>query len=164
MKNFSKLVFTSLFVLAVAPAFSQFSAGVDLALPNGDWSTYLGTGIGLSGRYEAQIQDKFNWTASAGFLSFSGKSGYSGTFTIIPITGGVKYYFQEENAGFYVAADLGIYFRSASAGGVSTSDNKIGIAPGVGYRVSTWDFAFRLNSVSDSNYLGLRAAYVFGGK
>lgn len=165
MKNFSKLVFTALFVLAVAPAFSQFSLGADLALPSGNWSTYYNAGFGVSGRYEAPIQDKLNWTATAGFLSFSLKSTYgSASATIIPIAGGIKYYFQEANSGFYVAADLGIYFTSVSAGGTTVSDNKFGLAPGVGYRVNTWDFTFRLNTPADGNYLGLRAAYVFGSK
>lgn len=163
MKNFSKLVFTSLFVLAVAPAFSQFSLGADLAIPNGNWSTFYSTGFGISGRYEAPIAsvDKLNWTASAGFLSFSVKSPYTGnSWTIIPLTGGVKYYFQEADAGFYVAGDLGFYLGSGSG----SSKTDFGFAPGIGYRVNTWDFTFRFNSNSDFSYVGLRAAYVFAKK
>ncbi|MBI1767479.1 MAG: hypothetical protein HY015_10185 [Bacteroidetes bacterium] len=166
MKNFSKLVFTVLFVLAVAPAFSQFSAGLDLAIPNGSWSDFWGTGFGASVRYEAPIQEKLNWTASAGFISFSGKSYNFGGFgsitapseTIIPVTGGVKYYFQKSNGGFYGAADLGFFIANNSAG------TKFGFSPGVGYRLEKFDFAFRFNAVSDLNYLGLRAAYIFPGK
>lgn len=171
MKNFSKLVFTSLFVLAVAPAFSQFSGGVDLGLPSGTpFSTVSSVGFGLSLRYEAPISgvDKLNWTATAGFISFAGKSynlggGFSGTYnsiTAIPLMGGVKYYFQEANSGFYVAADLGLYLLS----GGGASENRFGIAPGIGYRLEKWDFTARLNTPSDFNYLGFRAAYIFGGK
>jgi hypothetical protein len=170
MKNFSKIVFTSLFVLAFAPAFSQFSGGLDLGIPNGNWSSGWGVGFGASVRYEAPIQDKLNWTASAGFLSFSGKSvtvssGGFGSFTVsepsitlIPITGGIKYYFQESNAGFYGAADLGFFIANQGLG------TKFGFSPGIGYRMEKFDFAFRFNAVSDVNYLGLRAAYIFPGK
>ena len=161
MKNFSKLVFTALFVLAVAPAFSQFSGGLDIGIPNGNWSTFYSTGFGASVRYEAPIQDKLNWTVSGGFLSYSVKSAYgSGSVSFVPITGGIKYYFQESNSGFYAGADLGLYFISGSG----ASENKFGFAPAIGYRVNTWDFTFRFNSVADANFLGLRAAYVFASK
>ena len=167
-------MFTSLFVLAVAPAFSQFSGGIDLGLPSGTpFSTYSSVAFGLSARYEAPISgvDKLNWTATAGFLSFAGKSytvsgggvsvsGNYNSITVIPLMGGVKYYFQEANAGFYVAADLGLYLVS----GGGASDNRFGIAPGLGYRMDKWDFTVRLNTPSDFNYLGLRGAYIFGGK
>ncbi len=161
-----KFLFSALFVLAVSPAFSQFSGGLDLALPNGSWSDYWGAGFGVSVRYEKEIQDKLNWTASAGFLSFTGKSynfgfGVSGNYpseTIIPVTGGIKYYFQESNSGFYGAADLGLFFANNGAG------TKFGFSPGIGYRLEKFDFAFRFNAVSDINYLGLRAAYIFPSK
>jgi hypothetical protein len=178
MKTNYKFLLTVLFAFALAPAFSQFSAGLDIGLPNGSWSDGWGAGFGVSARYEKEIQDKLNWTASAGFVSFSGKSyttvvGYNpATFqpiygtqkfssvTVIPVTGGVKYYFQESNAGFYGAADLGFFI--ASGGG--TSSTKFGFSPGVGYRLEKFDFTFRFNAVSDVNYLGLRAAYIFPGK
>jgi hypothetical protein len=166
MKNFSKLLFTALLAFAVAPAFSQFNAGLDLGFPNGSWSDGWGTGFGVSVRYEAPIQDKLNWTASAGFLSFSGKTYSLGSFgsttfpseTIVPIVGGIKYYFQESNAGFYAGADLGFFIANNGAG------TKFGFSPGLGYRLEKFDFSFRFNAVSDINYLGLRAAYVFPGK
>jgi hypothetical protein len=170
MKNFSKLFFTALFMLAVAPAFSQFSVGLDLGLPNGSWSDGWGTGFGVTGRYEAPIQDKLSWTASAGFMSFSGKSvgGYSyPSLTMIPVTGGVKYYFQESGTGFYAAGDVGFWLASVAAsstlGTASSSKTYFGFAPGVGYRINQFDFTFRFNAVSDVSYMGLRAAYVFGG-
>lgn len=160
MKNFSKLVFTALFVFAIAPAFAQFSAGVDVGIPNGDWSNFEGLGLGLSLKYEAPIQDKLNWTASGGFLSFSGKT-YQGfkanNITAVPFTGGVKYYFQKANDGFYASGDLGVYFFS----GNGNSTNRVGFSPGIGYRVNQFDLSFKLNLVSDFNYVGLRAAYVF---
>lgn len=163
MKNFNKLLFMILFVFALAPAFSQVSGGVDVGIPNGDWSNFEGLGLGLSLKYEAPIQDKLNWTISGGFVSFSGKTyqGFkSNGITIIPFTGGVKYYLQKSNDGVYIAGDLGVYFASGSGG----NTNRVGFAPALGYRVNQFDLTFKLNLVSDFNYVGLRAAYVFPGK
>lgn len=175
MKTNYKFLLSVLFAFALAPAFSQFTAGVDVGLPNGSWSDGYGAGFGVSARYEKEIQEKLNWTASAGFVSFSGKSyttvvGYNPTtfqpiygtekfssVTVIPITGGVKYYFEESDKGFYGAADIGLFIASGSG----SSSTKFGFSPGVGYRLEKFDFTFRLNAVSDANYFGLRAAYIF---
>jgi hypothetical protein len=176
--NYLKFLLSVLFAFAIAPAFSQFTGGIDLAIPSGSWSDGWGAGFGVSARYEKEIQDKLNWTASAGFVSFSGKSfttivGFNPTtgqpiygtekyssVTVIPVTGGIKYYFQESNTGFYGAADIGFFI--ASGGG--SSSTKFGFSPGIGYRLEKFDFTFRYNAVSDVNYLGLRAAYIFTGK
>lgn len=173
MKKLSTILSALVVMLAITLAnvntasAQEFSGGLDLAIPNGSWSDGYGVGFGLSARYEAPIQDKLNWTASLGFISFSGKtSTYSvlgNTFTIsnpsitlIPVTGGIKYYFSEANAGFYGAADLGFFIANEGIG------TKFGFSPGVGYKVNKLDFTFRFNAVSDINYLGLRAAYIFG--
>jgi hypothetical protein len=164
--------------------FAQFSLGAEVGLPMGNFGDIAGAGFGGSLRYEANISDKLNWSASAGYLSFSGKTyTYPGTnvtipfgnFSIIPITGGVKYYFSEVNNGFYGAADLGFNFistydvtyNSGNGGGYnlsSASTTKFGLSPGVGYRTGNWDLAARFNLISDANYLGVRVAYVFGTK
>jgi len=162
-KNIHKFLFSALFVLVMTPAFSQFSAGLNLGIPSGNWSSYWGAGFGVDVRYEAPIQDKLNWTASAGFLSFAGKSYQGSTassITAIPVVGGVKYYFQKSNAGFYGALDVGLFFWSGSG----NSENRFVFAPGVGYRLEKFDFSFRYNAMSDFNLVGLRAAYIFPGK
>jgi hypothetical protein len=147
----------------VAPAFSQFTGGLDLAVPSGNWSNGWSAGFGVSGRYEAPVQDKLNWTASIGFLSFSGKTsmtiiGYAPgngqpvynsisfpSETIVPITGGLKYYFQKSNSGFYGGLDIGLFIGN---NGVST---KFGFSPALGYRLEKFDFTIRFNAVSDLN-------------
>lgn len=162
-RNLYKLLFSALFIFVISPAFSQFSAGFNLGFPSGDWSNYEGTGFGLDARYEAPIQDKLNWNASLGFLSFTGKT-YQGfkasNVTGIPVVGGVKYYFQESNAGFYGGIDVGLVFWSGSG----NSENRFVFAPGVGYRLQKVDFSFRYNAMSDFNLVGLRVAYIFPGK
>jgi hypothetical protein len=156
-----KLLFSALFVFAITPAFSQFSAGLDLGFPSGSWSDGWGVGVGVSGRYEAQIQPNLNWTASLGFISFSGKTVAGNKLsseTIVPVQGGVKYYFQKSNSGVYGGADIGLWFANNNAG------TKFGFSPGIGYRLPQFDFAFRYNVVTDISYWGLRAAYIFPGK
>src|SRR6478609_2015037 len=185
--NFYKALFGTLLAFAAAPSFAQFSAGLDVGLPVGNFSDYSTVGIGASGRYEAAIEsvDKLSWTASAGFTTFFGKkvsvptgyvtdsNGYpvfdpntglpkikyteegGGTATLIPITGGVKYYFTESGSGFYGAADMGFVIGTNGFG------TKFNFAPGLGYRVEKFDFSLRFNAISDANFFGLRAGYVF---
>ncbi len=156
-------------LLAATSGFSQFSAGLEIGLPIGSFSDGSNVGFGGSVRYDGAIQDKLNWTATGGFLSFGVKDlgyGSSGSTTMIPIMGGVKYYFTETNKGLYAGADLGLVFASLSVstgfGNFSTSETKFGFTPGIGYRMGQFDFAARFNLVSDLNYMGIRAAYVFG--
>ena len=172
------LVFAASLMLSATDSVAQFSVGAELALPAGNFSNSSNPGIGASVRYEASLVEKLNWTASAGVLIFSGKSylgGAYGNFSIIPLVGGVKYYFMDANDGVYAAADLGLYIINYSVAypnqgngkGVtfgSANTARIGFAPGIGYRIGSWDFTGRINVMSDFNYPGVRAAYVFGSK
>jgi hypothetical protein len=158
--------------------FAQFSGGLELGLPMGNFSDIANVGFGISGKYEAQIKDKLSWTAGLGYLSFGGKSFLGGSFgstSIVPLAGGIKYYFNEANNGLYAAGDLSINFISYSVAfpnqgnglGVTfgtASGSKFGFSPGIGYRSGNWDFTGKFNLVGDFSYLGLRAAYIFGGK
>ncbi|MFM9838794.1 MAG: hypothetical protein ACKVOQ_11055 [Cyclobacteriaceae bacterium] len=176
-----KIILSVLFIVTVfGAAFSQdgrFSGGLELGLPVGNFSDIANIGFGASGRYEAPIQDKLNWTGTIGFLSFGGKSisGFSyGSSTIIPIQGGIKYYLTESFNGFYVGGELGFSIATFSVpsfntgfgtvGGGSTSATRFSIAPGAGYHLGNLDFSARFQVVSDLNYFNIRAAYVLGGK
>jgi hypothetical protein len=167
-----KLIFSlSFVVLSIGAAFSQegkFSGGLELGLPLGTAADAVGLGFGLSARYEAPIQDKLNWFATAGFVSYSGKEYTTNFFgqpltvkgssvTMIPIQGGVKYYFQESDNGFYGSGELGLFIASGSG----SSDTKFGFTPGLGYRLEKFDLSARFNAVSDFNTFGIRAAYIF---
>jgi hypothetical protein len=161
---------------------AQFSAGLDLAFPVGDFTNMASTGFGVSVRYDAAIKEKLFWTASAGFLSFAGKTYTVNNVSIpfdnttnIPVSGGVKYYFTEASSGLYGAADLSINFLSTwvysynngNGNGyllASESETKFGINPGIGYRLTKFDFSARYNAVGDFSHFGLRVAYIFGGK
>ncbi|MBL7849653.1 MAG: hypothetical protein JNN04_02040 [Cyclobacteriaceae bacterium] len=157
---------------AVTGAFAQFSVGAELALPMGTpFSDGFNMGFGASANYQKPINDNLSWTAYAGFQSYGGKnlpSGVSATFTMIPIMGGVKYYFTESGNGFYGEFDLGIFFASSSVSGGgfsgSASDSKFGFTPALGYRLNAFDLGVRYNLISDANNLAFRVAYVFGGE
>jgi hypothetical protein len=150
----------------VTGAFAQFSVGAELALPMGTFGDAYNLGFGGSAAYEASISDNLSWTGYFGFQTYSIKStiASSGSFTMIPVMGGIKYYFTESGKGFYGEADLGIFFASASAGGASASESKFGITPAVGYRTGNWDLGARFNLPSNANNLAFRVAYVFGSK
>ncbi len=167
-----KIILTFSFVVfALVAAFSQdgkFSGGLELGLPLGTAADGVGIGFGLSARYEAPIQDKLNWFATAGFLSYSGKDFTTNilgqpftvkgsSLTLIPIQGGVKYYFQESDNGFYGSGELGLFIASGSG----SSETKFGFTPGIGYRLEKFDLSARYNAVSDFNTFGIRAAYIF---
>ena len=182
MKSKLVLLIGLLIFLASSKTFAQFSVGAEVGLPMGNFSDIAKAGFGGSVRYEATINDKLNWSASAGYLSFTGKDFTVlnvtipfGNSSIIPLVGGIKYYFSEASNGFYGAADLGLNFisyytysyNSGNGGGYnssSASETRFGFAPGIGYRMGNWDFTAKYNLISDANYLGLRAAYIFGTK
>ena len=144
---------------------AQFSAGAELGLPMGTpFSDGWGIGFGGFAKYQKELGDKMNWTASGGFQSFSGKTTAGSTtsspsITLIPITGGIQYFFSELNNGFYGSADAGLVFAS---GGAGSSETKFGVVPGLGYRTGKLDFNVRYSLVSDVNSLGLRVGYIFG--
>ena len=153
---------------AVTGALAQFSLGAELALPmSTPFSDVYGIGFGASAHYDGSINDNLSWVGGIGYNSYSGKNGNTYTFSIIPITAGIKYYFTESNAGFYGSGDLGLFIGSSNVPG-STSESKIGFGFGAGYRLEKIDISLKYNIISytgvDANNLGLRVAYVFGSK
>lgn len=153
------------FVAVSSMAQGRFSVGAELALPQGDWNDFIGTGFGASVRYEAPINDNLSWMGTAGFLTFGEKDDSGLKATIIPINAGLKYYFNGESfAGFYGGAELGLNFASFKVdGGESDSESEFGFAPQIGYHLPNIDISLRYAIISDADYLGLRVAYVFGG-
>ncbi|MBS1981492.1 MAG: hypothetical protein JST74_10015 [Bacteroidetes bacterium] len=168
----SLFVFSTLLLAGVNRSFAQagkFSAGAELGLPMGNFGDAANVGIGASARYEAPIQDKLNWIANLGYLHFGAKgsnSTVSASYGMIPIQGGVKYYFDKSYSGFYAGANLGFTIVSASvSSGVysgSSSSTYFSFAPGAGYHLSNLDFGASFQIVSNANYFNIRVAYVFG--
>lgn len=167
------LLTAALVIFSVASSFAQgrFSIGAELALPSGDFGDAVGTGFGASVRYEAPINDNLSWMATAGFITFGKKDiggGVDVSASLIPINAGLKYYFTESFNGFYAGAELGINLVKVKAefdgDSQSASETEFGFAPQIGYHLAKFDFAVRYAIVSDADYIGLRAAYVFGGE
>ena len=170
MKKLILLTFLMMAGLTATFAQGKFSGGLELGFPTGTAADFVGVGFGLSGRYEATIQDKLNWIATAGFVTYSGKdftyvnpfTGQNqtisgGSSTLIPLQGGVKYYFQETDNGFYGSGELGLFIGTGTG-----SSSRFGFSPGIGYRTGHLDFSGRYNVVADFNTFGIRAAYIFG--
>ncbi|MDX9750548.1 MAG: outer membrane beta-barrel protein [Flavobacteriales bacterium] len=165
---------------------SRFSAGLELAMPMGDWADFTGFGFGVSLGYEIPVGDNLGVLAQAGYINFSGKDfeidmGPLGTTTIegaslgaIPIQVGAKYYFSDNQEGAYLGVLTGLHIMSSSAEGAESNTN-FGVAPMFGFFVTEnidlalrYQMLFDKNEVTDesttSSYLGLRAAYMFGGR
>jgi hypothetical protein len=165
----------------------RFSVGAELGLPMGTFGDAASIGIGGSLRYEMPMGDNLGLMLTAGYMSFSGKT-VSGidlpNETMIPVQVGAKYYFTEQQNGFYGSAELGIHSTSVTipayagitVGGVTygaypeqkLTSTDFSFAPGVGYALANVDIGLRYQIISSTggstSYLGLRLAYVFGEK
>lgn len=193
MKKLALIVALSVAALTSQAQSGRLSAGLELGLPVGDYADFNSLGIGVSARYEYPVADKIAIIGTAGYQSFAGKEYEistpvydlditSPTFgqvigtntekfkpdptSIIPIQVGAKYYFNEAWNGLYGSAELGIHMFS----GEGDSESKFGYAAGLGYCVTNnIDLGLRYQMIPfdggfSFDYVGLRAAYVFGGK
>jgi hypothetical protein len=167
----------------------RFSVGAELALPMGDFGDQSNLGFGGSLRYEYPMGDNLGLCLTAGYITFSGKSiddGFGGTYkfsnSMIPIQAGLKYYFSEQQDGFYGMVNLGVHsfkskytvpgysFLGVTVPGydVSASTTNLSYAPEIGYHLANADFGVRYQIISTTgattSYVGIRIAYVFGEK
>ena len=94
---------------------ARLSIGAEVGLPMGNFGDAASTGFGGSVRYEMPMGDNLGLTGTVGFLTFSAKTGglISASYTMIPIMFGAKYYFTEQQNGFYGAFALGITMTTA---------------------------------------------------
>lgn len=164
-----KVVITLFIAFCATASFAQgrFSVGPELAIPQGDWADVYAFGIGASVRYESPITDNLSWMGTVGTTSFLLKSEFSDadiSTLLIPINAGLKYYFTESFTGFYGGIEAGINIAMVSFDGESESESRFGFAPQLGYHLGAVDIAARYQIIEDANYIGLRVAYVFGGK
>jgi hypothetical protein len=190
------------FVLISAVSFAQngrVSLGLELAIPGGDYGDNAGTGFGGSLRYEHPVGDNIGLMATVGYLTYGSKEQdffglgtYKYTNSQIPIMVGGKYYFMEQQDGFYVNVQLGLTMLSTKSEfeflGVSesetTSNSAFTWSPGIGYALENFDFSVNYFAFSYSDefttedpitglsystdvdytgsWIGVRAAYVFG--
>ena len=179
---------------AVSAQENRFSAGLELALPMGDFGDAVGFGFGATLGFELPVGDNLGLVAQAGWMTFSAKDitvdlGPFGSTTVegvsvsaIPIQVGAKYYFTDNQEGFYAGVLTGMHLLS-SEGADGTSS--FGVAPMIGMFVTeNIDIALRYQLLFDktetvvvsgttvtteeetvtNSYIGVRAAYTFGGR
>ncbi|PYF73914.1 porin family protein [Pedobacter nutrimenti] len=147
---------------------AKLSVGAEFALPMGDLKDVSKLGFGGSLVYIAPIADDLKFTASAGYINFSGKDfTFMGqqlpkvNFATIPVKAGLRYYFVEN---FYGAAELGAAFGTKGRG------TAFAYSPGIGMEFpvadkSSVDLGVRYEGWSKngtSSFIGIRAAFNFG--
>jgi hypothetical protein len=149
-------------------------AGVVVSLPMGDFGDAANTGFGGTAAFEMSFMPQLVGVGNIGYLSWgTDADGFS--FSAVPVTVGVKYYFVPA-VGFYGLGQLGLSFFSfdtpsftipgfGTVGGGSASETEFTLVLGAGYEVPVsptfmLDFTGGFNIISDLNHITLRA----GGK
>lgn len=162
---------------------NQLSFGADLGLPMGDFGDLSSLIVGPTVGFELPVGDNLGVTIQAGYqivmLKDDVKDFYD-SYSMIPAQAGLKYYFQEQQEGFYGHAQLGIHSTSyktkdldlgilGTIEGTSESSTNFSWAIGAGYQLEKLDIGLRYNSISPdsdvegaeaANYIGLRIAYL----
>lgn len=155
------LLATLLFVGVAVSGFAQskdgkFSVGVEAGIPVGSVSNAYNFVIGGSLKYDLPIAASTNFTISAGYSSFQGKTlpapfGKVPAAGFIPVKAGIKYFFAPE---FYGEAQLGAAFSTQSGGGTAFA-----YSPGIGYKFSdVVDLGVRYEAWSNNGTVGQVAA------
>ena len=139
----------------------KFSVGADLGLPVGAYSSVASFAYGGDLELDYGMCSTFSLNLSAGYLSFSGKSGYSISGGLIPVLLGGRYWFSPK---VYGSAQAGLSFSSSSGGGSAFT-----YAPGVGFKVGeNLDILAKYQSATkngfETSYAGVRVGYTFSSK
>ncbi len=175
-----KQLLTIVFVLLCACVFAQgksssdakLSVGLDFGLPVGSFAKGTTIGFGGNGKAEFPLSSNFNFTLTAGYISYYFKEslkkslkavGLNTYMGYIPVKAGGKYYFSQN---IYGEVEVGARFSTNDNGGTAFI-----YAPGLGvsYPVSKKhdiDFGARYESWSQGGgnigQVALRIAYKFG--
>lgn len=153
---------------------SKLGIGAEFAFPTGDTNDAYKLGFGGSLQYQYPIAPQLNFTASAGYLNFTGKDIGLGLkirdYAAIPVKLGLRYFLAEN---FYAGGELGAAFGTSDGAGTAFV-----YTPGLGveFPVSdkgSIDLGARYEGWSNGdykagdqihikNFVGLRLAYNFG--
>jgi Outer membrane protein beta-barrel domain len=181
--NMKKVLLSAALIVAVAfganaqkgedDAKLKFSAGLEAALPLGDFGKSSSFGIGASAQANYNVAENIDVTLNAGYISFAGKDQTFDLFPglippttvkgvsvgYIPVLAGISYNFTES---LYGSAQLGLTF--ASVGG--TSSSVFTYAPGIGYKITeNIDALLKYTGYNQTgasaSTIGLRVAYTF---
>lgn len=160
MRKFVLFFILSFCVATTAKAQMTIGPGLELAIPIGDWSGVANFGIGATGQFQYNLNDKMAITGTTGYIHFL--SDGEGSMGMIPLQAGFKYYFVENAYGM---AQLGLHFTRFSAFGYSDTSTDFSFGIGGGYEIELGnmmlDLGARFQLIDDGNYLGIRAGLVF---
>lgn len=162
------LAFVVIVITTSVNAQTSFSIGLEGAAPMGIFND-LGYkfGIGGSAQLDYKVASEMALTLNAGYITFNNKSSSpSYRFNVIPVMGGVKYWFSPK---LYGSAQLGAAFNSVKVNNTSGTSTSTGFAysPGIGFNITnSLDLLLKYlgNSSNGSTFstVGARLAYNFG--
>jgi hypothetical protein len=192
MKNLllAVLVFAMLAVSTTGsfaqPGKISFGIGADVALPmSSGFSDSQSLGIGGTAKGYYLFNDLVSFTATAGYITFSGKdytpagspagtSIKAGSWSMIPVVVGARYYFGPAESKFrlYGAFEMGLIFSSYTVPeikvnnvvvfpSVSFSGSDFSYQPQIGFEASKFDVAARLIGISGATCVAFRVGYIF---
>ena len=155
---------------------NQLSFGLDLALPMGDFADFASFGVGPAVGFELPVGDALGITIQVAYDFLTPNSDVKDVVkstSMIPAQVGLKYYFMDQQEGFYGHGQLGVHatnttFETSLVEDQSSTNFSWAIGPG--YQLEKLDVGLRFNSIStdadapdgtsSSTYIGLRVAYL----
>lgn len=167
------------------------SLGLDIVRPNSEFVDKSSFGYGLDCGYEKYLKKKFGLTIQLGGVVFkpinnnvSIQTSYSNgtllSYNLLFIQLGLKFYFSDQNGGWYLGSHAGFskhnysyqIFSTYSDKSLLTSEKIFQIASvGVGYKAENkWDYNIMFNGIrggiaafNPSNYISLRISRTLFG-
>jgi hypothetical protein len=156
----------------------KFGAGIEAALPLGDFKKSNSFGIGAQLQGEYALTDYLTGIATTGYTNYFGKT-FTQTYSVggttysqsvkssnvghIPILVGVRFYPSES---VFVGAQIG--YGIFTGGGGASSPKGFEYRPQIGYSMENFQLALSYDGVSVTggtlSHLGLTGIYIFGGQ
>lgn len=164
------------------------NAGIEIALPVGDWSDAYSFGVGGSGGAEIGITDNFALTGNVGIVFLAvddALSDFIASSFLVPIQVGGRAYFDEQRAGLFAEVKAGIHMFSVKTEdmdlgplgtieGESTTESYFSLAPQLGFFLTeniSLSAKYQLIFVGEdeeagiegttNSYIGVKGAYNF---
>lgn len=168
-KMFLSLIGAASFLISSAQTKApiEWGAGVNLAIPVGNFSKGYSFGFGFEGNGEYRFSEQGSGIASIGYTHFLGKKvdGYYYDYKnkgvgAIPILVGGRFYPNEQ---FFVGGKLGISIFTNEGGGTGFT-----FAPQAGYDAGQFQALLSFNLLTqnggNASYFGLSGIYKFAAK
>ena len=162
------LAFVVIVITTKVNAQTSFSIGLEGSVPTGDFNKAgYNFGIGGSAQVDHKVASDLALTLNAGYISYSNPtSNPKIRFSVIPLLGGIKYWFSPK---VYGSGQLGAAFNSTKFANNTGSISTTGFAysPGIGINITnSIDLLLKYfgNSVGGGSFnsIGARLSYNFG--